>query len=151
MQASCNLGKDAKLYFNTGTTATPVWTEVGNVRGLTLGGEKALADVTTRDSNGFRQQCATLKDMTLDFVMNYRNADTNLALVRGSFYGDTTIEMLVLTGDIASADPIEDGLQATWGVNTFTENQELEEAINYSVSCVIAPGTTPAQVTTPIP
>ena len=41
------LGLDAKLYHNTGSYGAPVWSEISNVRDLTLSLEDGEADVTT--------------------------------------------------------------------------------------------------------
>ena len=42
------IGLEAKLYRNTGTYESPSWSEMTNVRDLTLNVEKGEADVTTR-------------------------------------------------------------------------------------------------------
>jgi len=63
------LGLQARLYRNTGTYAVPVWEAVNNVKDLTLNLEKGEADVSTRNSNGWRATIGTLKEGSVEFQM----------------------------------------------------------------------------------
>ena len=60
------LGLNAKLYYGTSAGS---YTEMENVRDLSLSMETAEADVTTRAADGWRQSVATLKDATLEIEM----------------------------------------------------------------------------------
>lgn len=68
------LGMEAKLYRNSGTYASPTWTEIQNVKDLTLNLEAGEADVTTRGNAGWRATIASLKDGSIEFDMVW---DTN--------------------------------------------------------------------------
>ena len=67
---STRLGMDAKLYRNAGSFGSPIWTEVTNVKDLTLNLEKGEADVTTRANGGWRATVGTLKDASIDFIFS---------------------------------------------------------------------------------
>ena len=57
------LGLDAKLYFcAAGIGGTPTWTELTNVKNVTLNLQKGEADVTTRANNGWKATAGTLKE-----------------------------------------------------------------------------------------
>jgi hypothetical protein len=56
------LGKDCKLYRNTGSFGTPAWNEIPNVKDLAKNFETSEADVTTRGNNGWE---ATVPALTL--------------------------------------------------------------------------------------
>ena len=126
------LGLDAKLYRNTGTHAAPTWTEVKNVKDVTLNLEAGEADVTTRGNNGWRATVATLKDASVEFDMVWDTDDTNFAAFRDAFLNHTAIEVAVMDGDITVAG--SQGLRATCMVTNFTRNEALEEAITVSVT-----------------
>ena len=64
------LGMEARLYYDAaGMSADPTWTELTNVRDLTLNLEKGEADLTTRANNGWRATEGTLKDASVEFEM----------------------------------------------------------------------------------
>ena len=75
---STRLGMDAKLYRNSGSFGSPIWTEVTNVKDLTLNLEKGEADVTTRANGGWRATVGTLgsrhPDPTADRASSYEVA-----------------------------------------------------------------------------
>jgi len=124
------LGLDAKLFRNTGTYQSPTWTEIGNVRDVTLNLETSEADVTTRANNGWRATVATLKDASIEFEMVWDSADANFTAMREAFLNNTSVELAVLDGPAASGQ----GLRATCMVTKFSRNEPLEEAITVSVT-----------------
>jgi hypothetical protein len=73
------LGMEAKLYRNTGSYAAPTWSEMTNVKDLTLNLE---ADVTTRGNAGWRATIAALKDGSIEFEMVW---DTALVITKCQF------------------------------------------------------------------
>lgn len=124
------LGLDAKLFRNTGTYNAPTWTEIGNVRDVTLNLETSEADVTTRANNGWRATVATLKDASIEFEMVWDSDDANFTAMRQAFLGNTSIELAVLDDEVATGQ----GLRATCMVTKFSRNEPLEEAITVSVT-----------------
>ena len=126
------LGQDAKLYRNAGTYASPTWDLIGNVKDLTFNMEKATADVTTRGNNGWRAEVATLKTASIEFQMVWEPGGTDFGAIKDSFLNNTTIEMLVLDGLVATTG--SQGLRAEMMVEKFSRNEPLEEAIMVDVS-----------------
>ena len=129
---STRLGMDAKLYRNTGSFGSPTWTEVTNVKDLTLNLEKGEADVTTRANGGWRATVGTLKDASIEFQMVWDTVDAGFDAIRQAFFNNTPIEFAVMDGDIT--DPDSEGLRATFDIFNFTRNEALEEAIMVDVS-----------------
>jgi hypothetical protein len=129
---SLKIGMNAKLYWNSGTYASPVWEEVTNAKDVTLGGETGQADVTTRGNNGWRATVATLRDATIDFEMVWDTEDANFEAFRDAWLTNTAIEVLALDGDKDVAG--HEGLRATCMVVNFSRGEPLEEAITVSVS-----------------
>lgn len=126
------LGMDAKLYRNTGTYASPTWTEITNVKDVTLNLEKGEADVTTRANNGWRATVGTLKDASIEFQMVWDTADAGFDAIRQAFFSNSAIEFAVMDGVISSPD--SEGLRATFDIFNFTRNEALEEAIMVDVT-----------------
>lgn len=129
---SIRLGMDAKLYRNTGSGGSPTWTEITNVKDLTLNLEKGEADVTTRGNGGWRATVGTLKDASIEFQMVWDANDAGFAAIQQAFFSNTPIEFAVMDGDIS--DPSSEGLVATFDIFSFTRNEALEEAIMVDVT-----------------
>jgi hypothetical protein len=126
------IGKDAKLYRNSGTYSSPAWNLVSNVRDLTLNLETGEADVTTRGNNGWRATVATLKDASVEFEMVWDTEDLNFIAIRNAFLSNQPLELLVLDGIVISFT--NQGLRATCMITGFSRNEPLEEAITVNVS-----------------
>ena len=126
------LGLDCKLYRNTGTYATPVWDEIVNVKDLTLNLEVGEADTSRRGGNGWRERLATLKDGSVEFTMIQVDGDTDFTAIKDAWVNRTALEFAVMDGPIATAGT--QGLRATMQVFNFSRPENLEEAVNYSVS-----------------
>lgn len=125
-------GLDCKLYRNAGTYPAPAWTEMKNVKDLTVNGETAEADVSARKSR-FRLRARTLIDLGLDFDYLKDTADTaNYQALRSSWLGSADLEFAVADGDIVAAGT--EYLRFTGGVFKFTENQPLENGVGAAVT-----------------
>ena len=126
------LGLDAKLYRNTGTSGSPTWEEMTNVKDLTLNLEASEADVTTRGNAGWRATLAALKDASIEFEMVWDTADAAFTAIKDAFFGSTSVEFAVMDGDITTTG--SQGLRAVMSVTNFSRSEPLEEAISVSVT-----------------
>lgn len=127
------LGKDAKLYRNTGTYGTPTYAEVENVQDLNLNVSTSEGDVTTRGnaSSGFRAKIPVLSDGEISFKMIYDQSDADFTAIQTAFQNKSTIEFFVLDG--ATGTSGTKGLRATCCVFNFSQAQPLENAITVDV------------------
>lgn len=130
------LGMDAKLYYNTGSYASPTWTLIDNVRDLTLNLERGDTDITTRSGGGWRQSVATLADGSIDFGMVWDNTDTVFTAIKNAFINNTVLEFLVLDGLVATSG--SQGLRASMAITSFSRNEGLEDALTVDVSAKTA-------------
>lgn len=130
------LGMDAKLYYNTGSYASPTWTLIDNVRDLTLNLERGDTDITTRGGGGWRQSVATLADGSVDFGMVWDNTDTVFTAIKNAFINNTVVEFLVLDGLVATSG--SQGLRASMAITSFSRNEGLEDALTVDVSAKTA-------------
>ena len=129
------LGFNAKLYRNTawpGVYNPPVWDEVPNVRDLTLNGETAEADVTTRGAAGWRQRVATLKDGSITFQMVYDNTDLDYQAFRDAWLNGDTLDVWAASG--ANDQSSSEGLRSIVQVFNFSRSEELENALLVDVT-----------------
>lgn len=127
------LGMNGKLYYcAAGIGGVPVWTELGNVRNLTLNLSKGEADVTTRGNNGWRANVGTLKEGSIEFEMVWDPADEGFAAIFDGWLNDTVLGFAVMDGDIETAGT--QGLWADCSVINCTRQEGLEEAMLASIT-----------------
>ena len=134
------LGMNAKLYRGdallTGSDDAAVdavtWTEITNVKDVTLNLDTGEADVTTRANNGWRATAATLKDGSVEFEMVWDTADAGFAALKDAWLGGAEIAMAVMSGGITVEN--EEGLVTNFTVTNFSRSEPLEEAITVSVT-----------------
>jgi predicted secreted protein len=127
------LGIDAKLYFcAAGIGGTPTWTEINNVRNVTLDLKRAEADVTTRASGGWKATAAAMKEASIEFEMPYDPAADGFEELRDAWLNGTLVGLAVMDGAIATAG--SQGLWADCAILDFSQEQPLEEAATVKVS-----------------
>ena len=145
---SIRLGMEAKLYFKPGGVGgSGSWTEIDNIKDLTLNLETGEADVTTRGNQGWRATVATLKDGSIEFEMVWDTSDSGFAAIKDAYFDNAAIGFAIMDGDIAVAG--SQGLQADFSVTNFSRNEPLEEAVTVSVTAKPTYSTTaPQWVTT---
>lgn len=129
------LGLNATLFYATAADPTS-FTELTNVRNVSLSLETAEADVTTRANNGWRATVPTLKDASIEWEMIYDTEDQGFQDIQAAFFGDDTasskdIVLKVLDGGTATSGK---GLVATCRITNFSISQQLEEAVTVSVT-----------------
>jgi hypothetical protein len=116
--AEVKLGLDAVLTIDG--------SEIKNCKDLTVSLEKAEADATTRDNNGWRATVGTLKDASIEFAVLNKDGDTAFATLQGLF----------MSGDPCDVGISDAGgtLTLTCEVMSFNVNQNLEEVISADVT-----------------
>lgn len=129
------LGLAGKLFRNTGTYASPVWNEIGNVKDLTLNIEKGEADLSVRANNGWETIVATLKKASVEFTMVYDTADDDFTAIQTAFFSDAQIEFAIMDGAMTTG---AQGLRASCEILKFGRNEPLTEGMTVPVS--IKPG-----------
>lgn len=126
------VGLSCALYYNTGTFAVPVWTEIDNARDVTLSLEAGEADASTRGSGGWRETIQSLKDAGIEFEMADDNTDAAFIAIRTAFFNGTSIDALALDGDSGTSG--SQGLRIIAAVSAFSRNEPLEEVVTESIT-----------------
>lgn len=135
------LAENAKLYYSTSTyEADPVspgtyWTEICNVKDVSLSLEKDEVEVTTRCSNGFKEFVDGLTDASVTFQMLYNTSDAAFTAIQTAFFNKTPIEIAVMDGALpAPSGSTSSGLRAQCMVRSFSRSESLGEALMSDVS-----------------
>ena len=124
------LGLQAFTCINSGSTATPVWVEISNIKDETLNMDTALSDITTRAANGWRLQVGTLSEGTIDAGMIYDTEDTvGFVPIQTAFFAKTRVLMGFFDGDPNGSGNTYNGLIGGFSITNFTINRQLEEAM----------------------
>ena len=127
------LGMEAKLYFcAAGIAGTPTWTELANVKNLTLSLQKGEADGTTRANNGWKATIGTLKEGSIEFEMVWKPSDAGFAAMKTSFFTNSAIGIACMDGPIATAG--SEGLWADMEVMNFSREEPLDGPISVKVA-----------------
>jgi hypothetical protein len=100
---SCNLGLDAKIYYEAslaaGTLATAVWTEIDLARDVNTSASANETETSDRRSN-FVTTCPSLITLETSFTATYENSDSQLDDIRDAFLNRTPLLVAVVDGDI---------------------------------------------------
>lgn len=130
------LGLDCFTVHNDATTASPNWITVGRVKDENLTLSKALADVTTRNAAGWRQQVGTLKEASVDLQLLFDDtySDPDNLLFRNSFLNNGLILLGFFDKDPTLAGTTIEGLYGGWEVTEHSFNRELESAVMIDIT-----------------
>lgn len=82
---------------NTGTTATPVWTNVAGQRDATLNLNTAEFDATTKDSANWHEGLTGIRDWDISFNNLFGESDTGLAELENAFLNNEQVQIKLTT------------------------------------------------------
>ncbi len=136
------LGMDAVLNFKSGGVGgAGSWTELANVKDVTLSLETGEADITTRANAGWRATVGTLKEASVEFEMVWDTADAGFTAIKDAFFNNAVIGLQVLDG------PLGEGLEADFSITNFSRSEQLEEALTVSITAKVTyDGTAPSWI-----
>ena len=126
------MGKDAKLYRNTGTNASPTWNEIPNCRDLNVSDSMTDVDVSARDGNGFAMSDVGLQTLELTFQMIGDYSDADFVALREGYYNRAAIQFAVASGAIATAGT--QYLKFVGKIISFERGEELDGVTMYDVT-----------------
>ena len=136
--ATFKLGINAALYLGDTELATlvgptdEVWTEVTNIKDVTLNMSKGDADATTRANDGWTSTVGTLKDADISFTLKAQDSDTSFTSLNNSFLNSTTVPLAVMDGPIATA--ANQGLVANCFVTAVNRTESNDDLIWYEIT-----------------
>lgn len=129
--AKVKLGRNHRLYRNTGTYGSPVWTLITYVRDVTVPLTKTEIDTSSRASE-FLLLAGGLIAAGVTFEILDRDSDATLGVLIDAFLASTAIEFLVLNGPVATVGST--GLRMTCEVFDVSGSEPLDGAATKSVT-----------------
>jgi hypothetical protein len=117
------LGFNGKLYYNSGTYASPTWVLIDNVGDIEVTDATEKVEIPIRRNGGFKAYVQGLTDYGLAFKMVYDPADAAQSAIRNAKINRTPIEFLVLDQAVATAG--SSGIRATMSVFKCARTEPL--------------------------
>lgn len=135
------VGHECKLYYNSGTHASPTWVEVKRAIDVSVALSKGEAEASRRESK-WKLSRGGLKELGVDFGYRWKpGGDTVFDALWDSFLNGTAVEVYVADGDAATNGtegirgfievmemPYEQGLEETQTINVAAKLTDWEEA-----------------------
>lgn len=91
-------GFQGKLYYNTGTYATPTWNEVTIVGDLSYTMTKDKTDASVRGGGRVRQYAGTMADLSISGKMRADVNHEDFIKFDDAFHDNTQLDIMVLNG-----------------------------------------------------
>lgn len=90
-------GVDFILAINTGTSGSPVYTDIGGQRNATLNLGLGTTDVTTKDSSNWEESLPTIRNWSIDFDALLLETDTGFLEVEDWYMNRTQLQVRFTT------------------------------------------------------
>lgn len=129
------IGNDLKLYYNTGTIAVPVWTEIKQVGDVTLDLNVGEAEVDLRESTWILNLPAKIT-VGLNVAFASNPGATIFDALRGFFLNRTSKQFAIASGPIATAGT--NYLKCVFFISSFPWAQPTQEMASHDM--VLSPG-----------
>lgn len=129
-------GHKMKLYRNTGTVATPVWSLVDQIGDVNIPDlSRALAELRRRGNEYTKNLPGIINSITLEFRLFHGLGDTTFDAIQAAFFAGTVEEYAVLDGLVATVGT--QGLRCPFLVESFPWDQNLDEVSGHDVRLAI--------------
>lgn len=139
------LGKDAKLYRNTGTYGSPTWDEVPNASKVKIGLSATKFNARRRASGAFHQEAVTGIQISASWRMLFDLADTDFTAIQTAFTTLAELDMIVLSGSSASGANVGPRISAAF--DKFDRDEDEDGLLVVDVGAVAGVGFVPAWFT----
>ncbi|GAB5404301.1 MAG: hypothetical protein Aurels2KO_25320 [Aureliella sp.] len=128
-------GRKNKIYLNTGTFGTPVWSEMDRITGLKRPQNRGSSEYQYRGAKN-KKTAVGYRKFELSFKYetkrNPANADAILALLQDSYDNETVLDMATVDRAIATTGAT--GVRGPVQVTTFDRDEDDESNTSYDVT-----------------
>ena len=124
------VGNDMKLYYNSGTNASPTWVEIQKVGDVTVPMSAGVAEVDLRESNWLLNLASKLSG-GYEFSLANDIGGTVYDALRGFFIARTAKQFASVDGDIAVSGA--EGFKAFGQFTDFPWSQPTQEMSSHDV------------------
>ena len=133
---SKNSGREAKLYHNSGTVASPTWVEIKEARDLSLNMTADNFEVSDRNTK-FKMYGHGQIDVEISGKMTYRTNNANCETIRGLFLTGCGAEFALMSNRIDGTNGPAEGIRG--GFQVFTNSMEFPLADGATVDISLKP------------
>lgn len=133
---SKNSGRDAKLYHNAGTVASPTWTHIKEARDLSLNMTADNFEVSDRNTK-FKMYGHGGIDVEISGKLTFRTGNTNCETIRDLFLSGCGAEFALMSNTISGADGAAEGIRG--GFSVFSNSMEFPLSDGMSVDISLKP------------
>ena len=129
------IGGDAKLYYNTGTHASPTWALISNVGDVTVDDSAGEPGISTRES---KVNMTGMGQIDLTFNVDYLHQSgsdsvfTTLQAASNRASSPAPVQLALMDQAIATSG--SKGWRAFCVMKQCNQGQELEEGVKYDMS-----------------
>ena len=128
------IGFEAKLYYNTGTSQTPTWSEITRTRDVSVTMQKAEIELSRRETN-WKLKRGGMLEVGFSFQYLYmKGTDAVWTALQAAWEQGTSTEFAIMDQDIATTGA--QGLMAFSEVLNISYDQPLEDAQVHNFECV---------------
>lgn len=126
-----------KLYRNTGTNASPVWSEIGDVVDVSIPDlSMGLAELKRRSSDFTKNLATLIQSISIEFRLVYGMSASSYGTIRANFFAGTIEEYAVMSGDITQSGT--EGFRMFALIEQFPWDQPLEDIAGHDMRLAIA-------------
>ncbi len=125
MAAGLRTGVNEKLYRNTGSHGSPVWSEITIATDVDLPFDRSMGEVKSRTSTQVKNVAGMLT-LPLDFEIISDTSNAAYAVLRDAFINATVMEFAVCDQAIASSGAMY--WKQEYLLKEFSKTQKLENA-----------------------
>jgi len=130
-------GHQMKLYRNTGTVATPTWTEITEIGDVSLPDfSMGLAELKRRASSWTKNLATLIQSFSIEFRFVHGLGATNFDAMRANFLAGTAEEFAMVDGAIATSGT--EGLRFPGLISEFPWDQPLEDVSGHDIRIAVA-------------
>lgn len=130
-------GHKMKLYRNTGTQASPVWSLVAEVGDVSIADLSiALAELKRRANNFTKNLPGLFNSIGVEFRLHHGLDEANFSAIRSKFFAQEAEEWAIMNSAIAGSD--SRGLRCPFLVEQFPWDQALEDVSGHDVRLAVA-------------
>jgi len=123
------LGKDCKVFRNTGTWSSPTWSEITKVEVATQSIEAAEAEFKNRGLQ-FTQSAGGILTASIDLALtHFAGVDADYELLRDAIVVDPKTLLDMFFADGASATSKTQGLRGHFAVINMGRDEPLEDGV----------------------
>ena len=130
---SKNSGREAKLYHNSGSVASPTWVHIKEARDLSLNMTADSFDVTDRTSR-YKLYGTGSVDVEISGKITFRTSNTNCKTIRDLFLSGCAAEFALMSNTITGADGAAEGIRGGFAVFTNSMEFPLNDGMTVDIS-----------------